>query len=119
MFAVKGIFFKAPVGTLSDIYGRSAALLAAALVFGLGESMVTSSAIAMVAEMTRTRGHGTSMGIFGSLWDIGHAAGPIATGFLLTNLDCLPSFGVISAVLLMAAVAFQVLVREPRKLKNA
>jgi len=38
-----------------------------------------------------------------------------ATGFLHTNLEYLPSFGVISAVLLVATVAFQIFVREPRK----
>ncbi|UCD44357.1 MAG: MFS transporter, partial [Candidatus Bathyarchaeota archaeon] len=85
------------------------------LVFGLGESMVTSSTAAMVAEMTRARGHGTSMGVFGSLWDIGHATGPIATGFLITHLDYFPAFGAISAILLLATVAFQMFVKDPRK----
>lgn len=86
-----------------------------ALIFGLGESMVTSSTAAMVAEMTKARGYGTSMGVFGSLWDIGHAAGPIATGFLLTRLDYVPAFGVISAVLIVTATAFQLYVKEPRR----
>jgi DHA1 family multidrug resistance protein-like MFS transporter len=126
------------MGTVSDSYGRkpliSAGMLICmasfiffptttdflllcglTLVFGLGESMVTSSTAAMVAEMTRARGHGTSMGVFGSLWDIGHAAGPIATGFLLTHLDYLPAFGAISIVLLVATIAFQIYVREPRR----
>jgi DHA1 family multidrug resistance protein-like MFS transporter len=84
------------------------------LVFGLGEAMVTSSTAAMVAEMTRARGHGTSMGVFGSLWDIGHASGPIATGFLLTKLNYVPAFGAISVILLIATAAFQVFVRETR-----
>jgi len=35
MSTVTGIFFKAPAGTLSDIYGRRAALLAATVIFGL------------------------------------------------------------------------------------
>jgi len=83
------------------------------LIFGVGESMVTSSTAAMVAEMTRARGHGTSMGVFGSLWDIGHAAGPVATGFLLTRLEYLPAFGIISGVLLAATVLFKLSVREP------
>jgi len=90
-------------------------LVALTFVFGLGEAMVTSSTAAMVAEMTRARGHGTSMGVFGSLWDIGHAAGPITTGILLTYLDYLPAFGIISGVLLLSTVLFQFLVVEPRK----
>jgi len=94
------------------------ALCGLTLVFGLGEAMVTSSTAAMVAEMSKARGHGTSMGVFGSLWDIGHAAGPIATGFLLSRLGYLPAFGIISAVLLVATIAFQIVVREPRRLKG-
>ena len=35
MSTVTGIFFKAPAGTLSDVYGRRKALLAAVLIFGL------------------------------------------------------------------------------------
>ena len=89
------------------------------LVFGLGEAMVTSSTAAMVAEMTRARGHGTSMGVFGSLWDIGHASGPIATGFLLTKLDYVPAFGAISIILLIATVAFQIFVRETKRTSDA
>jgi MFS family permease len=89
-------------------------LIALTLVFGLGEAMVTSSTAAMVAEMTRARGHGTSMGVFGSLWDIGHAAGPIATGLLLTYLDYLPAFGIVSGVLLISTLLFQALVIEQR-----
>ncbi|MCW3978379.1 MAG: MFS transporter [Candidatus Bathyarchaeota archaeon] len=126
------------MGTVSDSYGRKPLITAGMLIctasfiffptttdflllcgltlfFGLGESMVTSSTAAMVAEMTRARGHGTSMGVFGSLWDIGHASGPIATGLLLTHLDYLPAFGAISIVLLAATIAFQMLAREPRR----
>jgi len=84
--------------------------------FGLGESMVTSSTAAMVAEICKAKGHGTSMGVFGSLWDIGHAAGPIATGFLLTYLGYFNSFGIISLILLVATILFQIFVRESREL---
>ncbi|MBC8224773.1 MFS transporter [Candidatus Bathyarchaeota archaeon] len=133
------LFLARPVmGRVSDAYGRKplitagmlicmasfifyptttdfTLLVALTLVFGLGEAMVTSSTAAMVAEQTRARGHGTSMGVFGSLWDIGHASGPILTGFLLSRYDYLPSFGVISVILLMATVLFQYYVREPKR----
>jgi MFS family permease len=133
------LFLARPVmGRISDTYGRKPLittgmiicmvsfiffptttdfmlLVALTLVFGLGESMVTSSTAAMVAEQTRARGHGTSMGVFGSLWDIGHASGPILTGLLLSRYDYLPSFGVISLILLLATAMFQYYVREPKR----
>ena len=131
------LFLARPVmGRVSDAYGRKplitagmlicmasfifyptttdfTLLVALTLVFGLGESMVTSSTAAMVAEQTKARGHGTSMGVFGSLWDIGHASGPILTGFLLSRYDYLPSFTAISLILLLATALFQYYVREP------
>jgi MFS family permease len=85
------------------------------LIFGFGESMVTSSTAAMVAEQTKVRGHGTSMGVFGSLWDVGHASGPILTGILLTKFDYLPAFGTISVILLIATVLFQFYVKETKR----
>ena len=45
------------------ITGTFLALILITLVFGVGESMVTSSTAAMVAEQTKARGHGTSMGV--------------------------------------------------------
>jgi len=88
------------------------------MVFGLGESMVTSSTAAMVADLTKSKGHGTSMGVFGSLWDVGHASGPIATGFLLGRMEYVPAFASISAVLLVATIMFQMYVVEPRKINR-
>jgi DHA1 family multidrug resistance protein-like MFS transporter len=85
------------------------------MVFGVGESMVTSSTAAMVAEQTKARGFGTSMGVFGSLWDVGHASGPILTGLLLTRLDYVPAFGVISLILLAATALFQLFVKAAPK----
>ena len=89
-------------------------LLLITAVFGLGESMVTSSTAALVAEQTKSSGYGTSMGVFGSLWDIGHASGPILTGLLLTNLSYNQTFLIISIILLFATVLFQIKVREPK-----
>jgi predicted MFS family arabinose efflux permease len=55
------------------------------------------------------------MGVFGSLWDVGHASGPILTGILLTKVDYLPAFGAISVILLIATVLFQFYVKETNR----
>ena len=59
------------------------ALLAACLVFGMGEALVTSSSAALVADMCRDRRFGSAMGAFGTIFDIGHASGPICAGLLI------------------------------------
>lgn len=84
---------------LKDFY----LLALAALVFGLGESFVTSSSAALVADICKEKHFGTAMGTFGTIFDIGHASGPILAGLLLARFDYLPSF-LIMASLLVAAV---------------
>ncbi|WP_298992220.1 MFS transporter [uncultured Desulfovibrio sp.] len=58
-------------------------LLAACLVFGMGEALVTSSSAALVADMCRDRRFGAAMGAFGTIFDVGHASGPICAGLLI------------------------------------
>jgi MFS family permease len=69
-------------------------LAAAALVFGLGEAFVTSSSAAMVADMCKARPFGTAMGVFGTIFDVGHASGPILSGILVGAWGYFPTFAV-------------------------
>ena len=85
-------------------------LLALSVVFGLGEAVVTSSAAALVADLCGESQMGAAMGAFGTLFDIGHAAGPILAGALLAlsgDQDFRSAFAVIAALLVAAALAFR------------
>jgi MFS family permease len=87
---------------LKDFY----LLAIAAIFFGLGESFVTSSSAALVADICKEKHFGTAMGTFGTIFDIGHAAGPILAGFLLASHSYLFSFRVMAAILLLAVPVF-------------
>jgi len=89
-------------------------LLAAALLFGLGEALVTSSSAALVADVCRERHYGTAMGAFGTIFDIGHASGPILAGLLIARLDYLYSFWILSMAMALAVPAFVLAVRGGR-----
>jgi MFS transporter, DHA1 family, multidrug resistance protein len=85
-------------------------LLALSVVFGLGEAVVTSSAAALVADLCEQSEMGAAMGAFGTLFDVGHAAGPILAGALLAlsgGQDFRPAFAAIAALLVAAALAFR------------
>ena len=85
-------------------------LLALSMVFGLGEAVVTSSAAALVADLCVESEMGAAMGAFGTLFDVGHAAGPILAGALLAlsgDQDFRPAFAAIAALLVVAALAFR------------
>jgi len=79
-----------------------APLLGAALVFGLGEAFVTSSSAALVADICQKRHYGAAMGAFGTIFDIGHASGPILAGILIGVIGYRPTFAIMGALLLAA-----------------
>ena len=81
-------------------------LLVASLVFGLGEAFVTSSSAALVADMCRERHFGSAMGAFGTIFDVGHASGPILAGLLVGWLGYQISFPLMSIVLVAAIPLF-------------
>ncbi len=81
-------------------------LLLAAALFGLGEALVTSSANALVADLCQERHFGTAMGAFGTIFDIGHASGPILAGYLLLNFNYFQAFGIIAVLSLVSVPIF-------------
>jgi MFS family permease len=81
-------------------------LLLAALIFGLGEAFVTSSTAALVADLCRSQHFGAAMGTFGTIFDVGHAAGPILAGLLIARLDFFPAFLLLGSLLLAAIPVF-------------
>jgi len=46
------------------------------------------------------------MGTFGTIFDIGHASGPILTGILIARLDYLYSFWIMGAILMLSVSVF-------------
>ncbi len=87
-------------------------LLGIALVFGLGEAFVTSSTAALVADVCQAKNFGSAMGTFGTIFDIGHASGPILAGLLLARFDFLTSFLILGAILIAAIPVFVLGVNE-------
>ena len=126
---VTTILSKPVMGKTSDRYGRTALivtgllicsvsfgmipmltnfalLMIAAAFFGLGEAVVTSSGAALVADLCKEKHFGTAMGTFGTIFDIGHASGPILAGFLIARYDYLYAFWSMAALLVLAVPVF-------------
>jgi MFS family permease len=90
------------VPLLRDFY----LLMLAAIVFGFGEAFVTSSSAALVADICKEKHFGTAMGTFGTIFDVGHASGPIVAGILIARFDYLYSFWFMSAALILSLPVF-------------
>jgi MFS family permease len=87
-------------------------LLLAAIFFGLGEAFVTSSSAALVADICKEKHFGAAMGTFGTIFDVGHASGPILAGILIARHGYLHAFWIMSSLLLFAVPLFIYMVRE-------
>src|SRR6266436_3018881 len=96
---------------------RSASMSAFALValpLGVRVDAVTPVTNALIADLASTRRLGAAMGVFGTIWDIGEAAGPMIAGFLIGDLGYARTFDVLAAVIALVTVGLMVLVRDPK-----
>lgn len=109
MLLCAGAFGAIPL--LKDFY----ALMTAAIFFGLGEAFITSSSAALVADICKEKHFGTAMGTFGTIFDIGHASGPILAGFLIARYDYGYSFGIMASLLIVAIPVFMATVKTERE----
>ena len=77
-----------------------------ATVFGLAMSVVTASTSALVADVSRAKHYGTSLGVLSSVMDVGHASGPIITGFVLGTLQYAGTYRALAGLMIVAMVVF-------------
>jgi MFS family permease len=81
-------------------------LLLLSLIFGFGEAVIGSSTSAMVADRCKEKSLGSAMGVFGTIMDIGHASGPILTGFLIGISGYTGAFTGIGILLMLMTALF-------------
>src|SRR5712691_952978 len=96
---------------------RSESLTAFVLVaplLGLGVGAVTPVTNALIAVLASARHLGAAMGVFGTIWDIGEAAGPMIAGFLIGGLGYAATFDVLAAMTAAVTVGLIALVRDPK-----
>jgi MFS transporter, DHA1 family, multidrug resistance protein len=125
------------VGTLSDRLGRRrlivlglvicglaivgvsraggvAGLLAAMLAYGLGLAVTTASTSALVTDLADRARYGAAHGLFGTLYDVGDAVGPIAGGLVAAAVGYRWMFTGSAALAILAAAAFAAAARRWR-----
>jgi len=88
--------------------------LLAAPLLGVGVGAVTPVTNALIADLSSARRLGAAMGVFGTIWDIGEAAGPMIAGFLIGTLGYAATFDVLAAVIALVTVGLMVLLRDPK-----
>jgi MFS family permease len=119
------------IGTLSDRIGRrwviatgltiggasvfalsraatAPAAAAAVAVYAAGTAATTGAASAFITDVTPRARYGAAHGVFGTIYDVGDALGPIVAGMLVVTLGYAPMFQVMAAIALMSAITFAI-----------
>jgi MFS transporter, DHA1 family, multidrug resistance protein len=89
------------------------ALIFLSCLFGLGVAIVTPSTTALVADLAKKGRMGSAMGVFGTIWDTGEAAGPILAGVLIASFNYFNGFLIIAALMVIVAGIFALAVKDP------
>jgi MFS family permease len=97
-----GVFIGAACIGSFAFFSSFAALLVLSILFGLCLSVVTSATSAFIADLSERRGHGSAMGILGSVMDVGHTTGPLVAGLIAAQFGIATSF--LGAAVVVAAV---------------
>ena len=74
--------------------------------YAAGVAITTAATSAYITDVTRRARYGAAHGVFGTIYDVGDALGPIAAGFLVAAIGYTRMFQVMAAVALTMAVAF-------------
>ena len=70
---------------------------------------------ALIADLASARRLGVAIGAFGTIWDIGEAAGPIVAGFLIVGLGYPSTFDILALITVAVSIGLLVLVRDPSR----
>ena len=133
-------FTKPLMGRVSDRYGRRGqimmgliagalglglipffrsfwVLLLLSLLLGLSMAAVTASTAALVSDLA-TGAYGSALGVMSTIMDVGHASGPIATGYLIRARGYRGGYPIVGCVLLLVALLFPLMVPKPKRAED-
>jgi MFS transporter, DHA1 family, multidrug resistance protein len=83
-------------------------LVAAVFVYAAGVAVTTAATSAYVTDVSPRARYGAAHGVFGTIYDVGDAAGPIVAGLLVAAWGYPLMFQIMATVAIAAAPLFAV-----------
>jgi MFS family permease len=88
------------------------ALVAAVLAYAAGVATTTAATSAYITDVTRRERYGAAHGVFGTIYDVGDALGPIAAGLSVAAVGYARTFQILALVGMTMAVVFLLVTRN-------
>ena len=105
---VTGLVVCSAAVVLVSIATNLSEIITAIVAYAAGVATTTAATSAFITDVTRRARYGAAHGVFGTIYDVGDALGPIVAGFLVAAVGYTRMFQVMAAVALTMAVAFAV-----------
>jgi MFS family permease len=87
-------------------------IVAAVVTYAAGVATTTAATSAFVTDVTRRARYGAAHGVFGTIYDVGDALGPIMAGVLVAAVGYAGMFQIMALVAGTMAIGFSVASRE-------
>jgi MFS transporter, DHA1 family, multidrug resistance protein len=87
-------------------------IVTAVVAYAAGVAITTAATSAYITDVTRRARYGAAHGVFGTIYDVGDALGPIGAGILVAAVGYTHMFQVMATVALTMAIAFAVASRS-------
>jgi MFS family permease len=87
-------------------------LYAAVLIYATSVAVTTAATSAYITDVAPKARFGAAHGVFGTIYDIGDAGGPLVGGFLVQQWGYAPTFQLMAAMACMSAAAFAAMSRR-------
>ena len=105
---VTGLVVCSAAVVLVSVASNVSEIVAAIVAYAGGVAITTAATSAYITDVTRRARYGAAHGVFGTIYDIGDALGPIVAGILVGAVGYTRMFQVMASVALAMAVAFAV-----------
>jgi DHA1 family multidrug resistance protein-like MFS transporter len=90
----------------------SSALFLAVLLYAAGVAITTAATSAYITDVAPRARFGAAHGVFGTIYDVGDAGGPLLGGLLVAGLGYAVTFQLMAAMAILTAAAFAWLSRK-------
>jgi MFS family permease len=96
-----------------SLAGDLGGVIAAIAPYAAGVAITTAATSAYITDITPRARYGAAHGVFGTIYDIGDALGPIAAGVLVAAVGYVRMFQVMAMVAVIMALIFAIATRSP------
>jgi DHA1 family multidrug resistance protein-like MFS transporter len=87
-------------------------LIPSIVAYATGVAVTTAATGAFITDLARRARYGAAHGVFGTIYDVGDALGPILAGLLVASVGYGPMFRIMATITLTVAVAFHFTARR-------